>query len=311
LGRYFSPKERKRRDSVFRKMPKFEYFRPGSFEEAIHMLREYRGQIRPLAGGTDLFIDMKVKGAAWKNVLDLKGIPDADFIRETDGRIEIGSLANLHSVEVSPLIKKKIPLLAAAAGTIGSVQIRNQGTIGGNLCNAAPSADTAPALLCLGAKAEIIDESGISEIPLETFFLGPGRTVLGGATLLKKIIIPFPPPNTAGVYFKESPRRAMDLAVAGISCLLTLDVTRKKCIDCRIALGAVAPTPMRAKKAESVLVGKGITQKIVAAAGETASQETSPISDVRGSAEFRREMVRVFVKKGLGELCIGMGLNLV
>jgi len=296
---------------VFRKMPKFEYFRPGSFEEAIRILSEHKGQIRPLAGGTDLFIDMKVKGASWKNVLDLKGIPDSEFIRETHGRIEIGSLTNLRSVEISPLIKKKIPLLAAAAGTIGSVQIRNQGTIGGNLCNAAPSADTAPALLCLGAKAEVIDESGISEIPLETFFLGPGRTVLGETALLKKILIPLPPPNTAGVYFKESPRRAMDLAVAGVSCLLTLDLTGGKCVDCRIALGAVAPTPIRARKAESVLTGGEITEEIIAAAGETAGKETSPISDVRGSAEFRREMVRVFVRKGLGELYTGMGVNLV
>ena len=296
---------------MFRKMPKFEYFRPGSFEEAIRILSEHKGQIRPLAGGTDLFIDMKVKGASWKNVLDLKGIPDSEFIRETHGRIEIGSLTNLRSVEISPLIKKKIPLLAAAAGTIGSVQIRNQGTIGGNLCNAAPSADTAPALLCLGAKAEVIDESGISEIPLETFFLGPGRTVLGETALLKKILIPLPPPNTAGVYFKESPRRAMDLAVAGVSCLLTLDSTRGKCVDCRIALGAVAPTPIRARKAESVLTGGEITEEIIAAAGETAGKETSPISDVRGSAEFRREMVRVFVRKGLGELYTGMGVNLV
>jgi CO/xanthine dehydrogenase FAD-binding subunit len=294
---------------VFREMPKFEYFRPESFEEALHILGKYRGQIKPLAGGTDLFIDMKVKGAVWKNVLDLKGIPDSDFIRETDDRIEIGALASLRSIEISPLIRKKIPLLAAAAGTIGSVQIRNRGTIGGNVCNAAPSADTAPALLCLGAKAEVIDESGLSEIPLEDFFLGPGRTILRESALLKKIIVPFLPRNTAGVYFKESPRSAMDLAVAGVSCLLTLDSARRNCADCRIALGAVAPTPMRAKKAESVLTGEEITEKRIAAAGEAASQETSPISDVRGSAEFRREMVRVFVKKCLSELWVGTGRN--
>lgn len=290
---------------MFGKLPRFEYFKPGSFEEAIGILRKYEGKIRPLAGGTDLFIAMKEKGAAWENVLDLKGIPNYDFIREADGGIEIGALATIRSVETSPLIKEKIPFLADAAGKIGSIQIRNKATIGGNLCNAAPSADTAPALLCLGAEMEIVEESGVRRIPLEDFFMGPGKTILGDSSLLEKIIIPFPPPNSVGVYFKESPRRAMDLAVVGVSCLMTPDPAGKKCLHCRIALGAVAPTPMRAKKAEMLLAGREVTEKEIAAAGEVASQETRPISDVRGSAEFRREMVKVFVKKGVRELWSG------
>jgi carbon-monoxide dehydrogenase medium subunit len=287
---------------VFRKLPKFEYFRPESFEEAVKILRKHEGQIRPLAGGTDLFIAMKEKGAAWENVLDLKGIPDSDFIREADGGIEIGALATIRSVETSPLIKEKIPLLAGAAGTIGSVQIRNKATLGGNLCNAAPSADMAPGLLCLGAMVEIMEDSGASRIALEDFFVGPGKTILRGSALLKKIIVPFGPPNSAGIYYKESPRRAMDLAVAGVSCLLTFDSAKKKCLDCRIALGAVAPTPMRAKKAELLLMGREVTEKEIAAAAEMASQEARPISDVRGSAEFRREMVKVFVRRGVWHL---------
>lgn len=287
---------------MFRKLPKFEYFRPESFKEAMKILKKHKGKIRPLAGGTDLFIAMKEEEAVWENVLDLKGIPDYDFIREADGGIEIGALATVRSVETSTLIKEKIPLLAAAAGTIGSVQIRNRATMGGNLCNAAPSADTAPALLCLGAMAEIIEESGARRIRLEDFFMGPGKTILRDSALLRKIMIPFLPPNSAGIYFKESPRRAMDLAVAGVSCLMTLDSAKKKCLTCRIALGAVAPTPMRAKRAENILMDGAITDKEIAAAGEAASQECRPISDVRGSAEFRREMVSVLVKKGLGEL---------
>jgi carbon-monoxide dehydrogenase medium subunit len=297
-----SPPERKRRGSVFRKLPRFEYLKPESFEEAIKFLRKYEGKIRPLAGGTDLFIAMKEKGAAWENVLDLKGIPDHDFIREADGRIEIGALATIRSVETSPLLREKIPFLADAAGKIGSIQIRNKATLGGNLCNAAPSADTAPALLCLGAEGEIVEESGVRRIPLEDFFVGPGKTALRESALLRKIIIPLPPPNSTGVYFKESPRRAMDLAVVGVSCLLTLDPARNKCLDCRIALGAVAPTPMRAKKAERLLIGREVTEKEIAAAGEVAGEEACPISDVRGSAEFRREMVKVFVRKGVRDL---------
>ena len=288
---------------MFRKLPKFEYFRPESFEEAMKILKMQAGKIQPLAGGTDLFIAMKEKGVTWENVLDLKGIPDYDFIREADGGIEIGALTTIRSVETSALIREKIPFLAAAAGKIGSVQIRNKATIGGNLCNAAPSADMAPALLTLGAVAEIFEESGVRKILLEDFFLGPGKTILRDSALLKRIIIPFLPLNSAGLYIKVTPRRAMDLAVVGVSCLITLDSGKKKCLTCRIALGAVAPTPMRAKRAENILIGQAMTDKEIAAAGEEASMQTSPISDVRGSAEFRREMVKVFVRKGLMELC--------
>ncbi len=286
---------------MFRKLPKFAYFRPESFSEALDLLKTYEEKIRPLAGGTDLFVAMKEKGAVWEYVLDLKAIPETDFIRRADGCIEIGALTTIRSVETSSLIQKEIPLLAAAAGTIGSVQVRNRATIGGNVCNAAPSADMAPALLCLGARGEMIAASGTKEVLLEEFFLGPGKTVLGNSALLKKIIIPFPPSKSAGIYHKESPRRAMDLAVAGVACLLAFDERGKRCLTCRIALGAVAPTPIRAKKAEALLANREITAEEIAAAGEAAVAEASPISDVRGSAEFRREMVRVFVKRGLEE----------
>jgi carbon-monoxide dehydrogenase medium subunit len=286
---------------VMRKLPKFAYFRPESFSAALALLKEHSGKIRPLAGGTDLFIAMKEKGAGWENVMDLKAISDAAFIRTGKGSIEIGALATVRDVEASALIRRTIPFLAAAAGTIGSVQVRNRATIGGNLCNAAPSADMAPALLCLGAKGEIIDTAGTKEVPLEDFFLGPGKTVLGDSALLKRIIVPLPPPNSAGIYYKESPRRAMDLAVAGVACFLTLDEGKKKCVACRIALGAVAPTPIRAKKAEKLLIGREITENVIAAAADAAAAEASPISDVRGSAEFRREMVKVYVRKGLNE----------
>ena len=286
-------------------MRPFEYVSPNTRAQAISLLGADWGKAEILAGGTDLFIAMKEKGAAWENILDLKGIPDYDHIRETDGRIEIGALATIRSVETSPLLKEKIPFLAEAAGKIGSVQIRNRATLGGNLCNAAPSADTAPTLICLGAEGEIVEEGGARRIPLEDFFLGPGKTALRESALLTKVLIPLPASNSRGFYFKESPRRAMDLAVVGVSCLLTLDPARKKCLDCRIALGAVAPTPMRAKKAEMLLIGREVTEEKIAAAAHAASEEASPISDVRGSADFRREMVKVFVKRGVRELLNG------
>lgn len=284
-----------------RKLPKFNYFKPESFEEAIQLMKKYEGKIHPLAGGTDLFVAMKEKGATPENIIDLKGIKGYDFIRENNGQIEIGALASIRSIETSPLIKRKFPFLAEAAGKLGSVQIRNKATIGGNLCNAAPSAETAPSLICLNAMMEIMDENGVRVIPLEAFFTGPGQTVIDGCGLMTKIIIPPLPQNSAGIYFKHSPRRAMDLAVVGVGCVLTFGSDKKRCIDSRIALGAVAPIPLRAKRTEAVIKGKEIAEKEIEEAGEVASQEAKPITDVRGSAEYRTEMVKVFVKRGIRE----------
>jgi carbon-monoxide dehydrogenase medium subunit len=281
------------------RLPKFEYFKPESFECAIKILKELKGRIRPFAGGTDLFVAMKDKGVTIENVLDLKGVKGYDFIREANGQIEIGALASIRSIEVSTLINEKFPFLSEAAGKIGSVQVRNKATIGGNLCNAAPSAETAPSLICLRALVEVIEEKGVRVIPLEDFFIGPGQTVLNGSGLMRKLLIPALPQNSAGAYFKHSPRKAMDLAIVGVGCVLTLDPGKKKCIDSRIVLGAVAPIPLRAKGAEAVINGKEITEKEIEEAGEVASREAKPITDVRGSAEYRIEMVKVFVRRSI------------
>ncbi|HBB15506.1 MAG TPA: hypothetical protein DCZ97_00355 [Syntrophus sp. (in: bacteria)] len=289
-----------------RKLPRFDYFMVTTFEEALELLQKYHGQIRPLAGGTDLFIAMKEKDAHPENILDLKGIKGFDFIREIEGGIEIGALATIRSIETSPLIKQRFPLLSEAAGKLGSVQVRNRATIGGNLCNAAPSAETAPPLICLQAEAEVIEISGIRRVPLEEFFTGPGQHVLNGSGLMRSIIVPFTPENCGGVYFKYSPRKAMDLAVVGVGCVLTLDAEKKRCLNSRIVLGAVSPIPLRVRKAEAMVNGREITEKEIEEAGVVASQEANPITDVRGSAEYRREMVKVFVKTGIREV-----LNLI
>jgi carbon-monoxide dehydrogenase medium subunit len=285
-----------------RKLPRFDYFKPKTFEEALKILLNSQSKPRALAGGTDLFIAMKEKGATPESVLDLKGIPGYDFIRETHGRIEIGALATIRSIETSPLIREKIPFLAEAAGKLGSVQVRNRATIGGNLCNAAPSAETAPALICLNGQAEVMTDHGVKVISLEDFFRGPGQTVLNGTGLMTRVIVPPLPANSAGVYYKHSPRKAMDLAVVGVGCLLTLDSNKKRCLDSRIVLGAVAPVPLRARRAESVIIGKEVNEREIEEAGELAGQEAKPITDVRGSADYRTEMVKVFVKRGLREV---------
>lgn len=284
-----------------RRLPRFEYFRAESFEEAIEILKEQRGRIRPFAGGTDLLVAMKEKGVTFENVLDLKAIKGYDFIQETNGNIEIGALTNIRSMETSLLIKKKFPFLSEAAGKLGSVQVRNKATIGGNICTASPSAEMAPPLICLRAQVEIIGEKGRRVIPLEEFFVGPGQCVLNGTELVAKFIIRPLAENSGGVYLKHSPRRAMDIAVVSVGCVLTFDSNKKKCITSRIVLGAVAPIPLRAKSTEAVINGREITNKEIEEAGEMAKHEAKPITDVRGSAEYRAEMVKVFVRKGIRE----------
>jgi carbon-monoxide dehydrogenase medium subunit len=287
---------------MFRKLPKFEYFKAESFEDAIRILKDHQGNIRPLAGGTDLLVAMKEKEISVRIVLDLKGIKGYDFIRKVDGQIEIGALATIRSIETSPLIRSEIPCLSEAAGNLGSVQVRNRATLGGNLCNAAPSADTAPVLLCLGAKAEIFDGRGNRFISLEEFFVGPGKSVLDGSGLLKKVVVPLLPERSGGVYFKHSPRKMMDLAVVGVGCVLILDRDRKKCIDSRIGLGAVGPVPFRAKKAEAVINGSQVSDQEMEEAAAVANLEAKPITDLRGSAEYRKEMVKFYVKESIREV---------
>jgi len=244
---------------------------------------------------------MKQQGVTFESVLNLKGIKGHDFIRETNGNIEVGALTTIHSIETSPLVKQRYPFLSKAARMLGSVQVRNLGTLGGNICNASPSAETAPSLIALKSKVEIIGEKGLRVMPLEDFFVGPGQSVLNSTELVTKFIIPPLPNNSAGAYLKHSPRKAMDTAIVGVGCVLSLDADKKKCIDSRIVLGAVAPIPLRATRAEAVISGKEITDQDIEGAGEEASKEAKPISDVRGSAEYRAEMVKLFVARAVRE----------
>jgi CO/xanthine dehydrogenase FAD-binding subunit len=285
-----------------RKLPIFNYFSPQSMDEAIKILREKEGKIRPFAGGTDLFVAMKEKGVSCENILNLKSIKGFDFIRESNGNIEIGALATIRSIETSELLESRVPFLSAAAGRLGSIQIRNMATLGGNICNASPAAETAPALLALEASVEIVGDEKQKIVSLEDFFIGPGLTVLKEKELVTKFIIPPMPEDSAGVYFKHSPRQAMDIATVSVCCLLTLDSDRKRCIDSKIVLGAVAPKPIRATMAEAMVNRKEISEKEIERAGEAASQEAKPIADIRASAEYRTEMVKVFVRKGIREV---------
>lgn len=278
-------------------MIRFEYLEAGTVEEAVSLLDRYGGEARAIAGGTDLVVQLRYRECAPKYLVDLKTIPGLDHIVEDGEGLRLGALATIRSVETSPLIKERYSILAQAAHLLGSVQVRNLATVGGNLCHAAPSAETAAPLLALGARARIAGPSGERLVPLEDFFAGPGQTCLKPGEILVELQVPSPTPRSAGVYLKHSIRKAMDIAFVGTGVVVELADGDGVCKDIRIALGAVAPTPMRAVKAEAHLRGKVLEEGVLREAGEIASQECSPISDIRCSAEHRREIVKVFVRR--------------
>lgn len=284
--------------TFYRRLPKFNYLAPKTIDEALSLLAQYKAKARVIAGGTDIIPKLKRREiGAPEYVIDLKGIAGLDDIKYDASGLSLGALVTIGAVETSPLIGEKFAILAQAAQSMASPQVRNRGTIAGNICNAVPSADLAPALLTLGAKLKLISRKGERTVSIEDFFTGPNQTVLNNEEILQEIQIPTPPPNSQGVYLKLTPRRAMDLAIVGVAVVII--PKDGICKDIRIALGAVAPTPIRAKKAEAVLKGRKFDDKVIEKAAQTAAGEARPIDDHRASAEYRRDMVEVLVKRAI------------
>jgi len=284
----------------------FEMFQPATLEEASRLLKENGPGGRFLAGGTDLVIAMKEKGLLPKYIVDLKRVPGLGGIREnSDGSISLGALTTLYEIETSKLIKTKYPFLAQSAAEVGSIQIRNRATIGGNIANASPSADTSPALIALGATATIVSASGERKIAVEEFFKGPGQSVMNVDEIVTEITIPKTGPGLVGEYIKFSPREMMDLAYVGVAVAYHLAANDKKCTGVRIVLGAVAPTPIRAKRAEAILEGQVLSEALAEKVGQIAAEEAKPISDVRSSADYRRAMVGTMTKRALLNAAVG------
>jgi len=275
-------------------------YQPTSLHEASGLLKESGPGARFLAGGTDLVIAMKEKGLVPNYIVDLKKIPGLTGIREnTDGSMTIGALTTMREIEISPFVTKKYPFLAQSAAEVGSIQIRNRATVGGNMANATPSADVAPALIALNATAKIVGLSGEKQVLLEEFFRGPGQTIMSPEEILTEITIPKTDPLLVGEYIKFSPREMMDLAYIGVAVAFVLEQKQKRASNVRIVLGAVAPTPIRARKAEAILEGQNLTEDLAQKAGDQAATESRPISDVRSSAEYRRAMVGAMTKRAI------------
>jgi carbon-monoxide dehydrogenase medium subunit len=277
-----------------------ELYQPRSLQEASRLVKENGPGGYFLAGGTDLVIAMKEKGLVPKYIVDLKRIGGLTGIRENgDATISIGALTTMRELETSPLIKAKYPFLAQSAAEVGSIQIRNRATVGGNMANATPSADVAPSLVALDALARISGEAGARDLPLEDFFRGPGKTVLATGEILTEIVIPKTGRDLVGEYIKFSPREMMDLAYVGVAVTYDFDRNARKCTRARIVLGAVAPTPIRATKAEAILEGQTLDEAVAEKAGAMAAEEARPISDVRSTADYRRAMVGAMTKRAI------------
>jgi carbon-monoxide dehydrogenase medium subunit len=281
----------------------FSYHKPKDVGEAIALLSKYGGKASVLAGGTDLLVELKKRLKVPSHIIDIKGIPSLDRITvEPEGHLRIGSLVTMATLSTHPALVNGLGVLSMAASKLGSWQVRNRATLGGNICNASPSGETLPALLCLNAQLKLEGTGGERVVPVEDFFLGPGESAAAIGEILTEIVIPPPPDKSDGLYKKLALRRAMDLAVIGVAVLGFFDLSRNCFKDIRIGLGAVAPTPIRAKKAEIVLTGKRVNGDLIEEAASAASSESRPLTDIRGSEWYRREMIRHLVEESIREI---------
>lgn len=282
-------------------MNPFDYHRPNTLLEACERLALPDARI--LAGGTDLIPQLREARRHAAHVVDLKHLPECTSIAlQDDGSLRIGAAASASAVARHPDVLARYPAVASSAHLIGSYQVQNRATLGGNICNAAPSADAVPPLIVCDAHVEIAGPAGLRTALLETIFSAPGRTTLAAGELLTAIILPPPLERTASHYLRFTPRREMDIAAAGVAARVTCDASGIV-IDARIALASVAPTPIRARSGEAALIGRRLDDATIEAAGLAAMGDARPISDTRASAEYRRELVAVLTRRVLVHCC--------
>lgn len=278
---------------------RFELLQPRSLPEALEMKKSYGDKAKLLAGGTDFLVLLKDEKLKAETVMSLSGVRDLNFIRVEEGRgVTLGALATHGAVAASPIIRQKLPDLAEACSQVGCVQIQNLATVGGNLCNASPAADAAPPLLLADAMLTLSSTGGERKVSIHDFFLAPRQTVLKPDEILKEIFIPEISGRRGATYLKVGRRRAMEIAIVGVGVAVHLNGSDRIVSECRIAMGSVAPTPVRARRAEAILKNQEITDKLVEDAAEVAAEEARPISDIRAGAEYRLDMIRVLCRRG-------------
>ena len=278
-------------------MQKFEYLMPATVDEAISLLVSHGERARYISGGTDVMVKVKEGKIHPHYLVSLRRLQGLDRIAYRDGELRIGATVTHRMLELSPVIKKHFPILIDAVTHIGSVQIRNVATIGGNIVNAVPSADGAIPLITLGSRIRIRGPKGERSMALEDLFIGPGQTLLETGEILLEFVIPPHPPGTGAAYVKHTRREAMELPLLGVAVLISLAEDMVTCTGARIGLGVLAPTPMRAKNAETFLKGRELTEEVLKRAGKAAAEECKARDSIRGEAWYRRDMVEVLVPR--------------
>lgn len=279
-------------------MRRFDLVLPNTLEDCLKILAERGAQAKLVAGGTDLLPQMKNGVLRPAVVVDLSGIARVRQVGDGNGNgLRIGAAATARELELSPALRGAYLAIAESAAMVGSLQIRNLATVGGNLCNAAPSADMAPPLVALEAQAVIAGPKGQRRVPMAEFFTGVRQTVLAPNEMLIELVVPPPGAHSGGQYLRHTPRRELDIAVVGVASQLT--IADGRCTKARIALASVAPTPVRATAAERSLEGQAVTPEAIERAAGLAIEAAKPIDDQRGSIEFRKHLVRVLTRRTL------------
>jgi CO/xanthine dehydrogenase FAD-binding subunit len=278
-------------------MKDFEYFPASSLQEACSLISQYKEVGKILAGGQSLITLLRQKLISPTCLIDIKGLKELDYIEfDKKNGLRIGALTTHRAIEKSPVIQDKYNVLSEMEKSVASVQTRNWGTIGGNLCSADPIGDPAPSLIALGAKLKLVSAKGERVVALEDFFTDYFTTIIEPDEILAEIQIPPPAPNTGVEYMKFSTIEA-GIKIVSTSVSITLEPGSDTCKDAKIVMSAVAPIPLNTKKAAGLLKGKKLTDNLIEEAAQMASTETDPTSDVHASAEYRKELVKVLVKR--------------
>ncbi len=280
-------------------MRAIDYQAPTSLSEAVSIMAANGDRARPLAGGTDVLVQLRGGRREADVVLDTKKIPELNGLNLNDNGLQLGAAVACYQIYQNSAVAAAYPGLIDAAGMIGSIQIQGRATVGGNLCNAAPSGDTIPPVITLGGEAHINGPNGWRTMPAENFCTGPGRNALENGELLVAIQLPAPAANSGTAYLRFIPRNEMDIAVAGVSSTVQLDASGQTIQSARIALASVGPTPILATAAGDSLAGKAVSDDAIAEAGRLASEAATPITDMRGTIRQRHHLVDVLTRRTL------------
>lgn len=280
-------------------LPKFDYHEPLSVDEACQIMSDLGEKAKPLAGGTDLIVNMKKKILSPEHLVALSRIEDLRKIELLNGSVRIGACVTAAELAESQEIKRGLGALGQGAGILGSPLIRNLATVAGNLVSARPAADLPPPLMAYGAEVVLKSRRGERTLPLETFFQGPGQTLLEIDEILTEIIIQRPPESAGAGYIKLGTRKALEISLVNVAAYVALDSSGTTIEAARVVLGAVAPTPLRSPFAEKLLIGEKVDPSLFEKAGQAAAKDSRPIDDFRGSAQYRRDMVAVLTRRAL------------